>query len=133
MPTIHLEANLSLDVLVGVVSRLSEPELERLSSEVNLVRAKRKSPCLPEHESDLLQIINQPAASKLQTRYAELMTRRDAEILTADQHKELLDLTQQIESHNVGRVQALAELAALRKTTLQQLLSDLQIQLSPDV
>jgi len=132
MPTIHVEANLSLDDLVGVVSRLSEPELERLSSEVNLVRAKRKSPCLPEHESDLVRTINEPAPAALQTRYDELITLRNAEALTTVQREELLDLTRQVELHNVGRVKALSELAALRKTTLQQLLRDLQIQLSPD-
>ena len=132
MPTIQVEANLSVDDLVGVVSRLSEPELERLSSEVNLVRAKRKSPCLPEHESDLLRIVNQGAPGEVQARYDELTALRDEEKLTAELHQELLDLTQQIESHNVGRVKALTELAALRKTTLKQLLRDLQIQLSPD-
>ncbi len=132
MPTIHVEANLSVDDLVGVVSRLSEPELERLSSEVNLVRAKRKSPCLPEHESELVRILNEPASPELQARYDELIALRDAEQLTPALHQDLLDLTQQIESHNVGRVRALAELAALRNTTLKQLLRELQIQMSPD-
>ena len=132
MPTIQVEANLSVDDLVGVVSRLSETELERLSSEVNLVRAQRKSPCLPEHESDLLKKINQPVLPELHTRDDELIALRDDEQLTPVLHQELLQLTQQIESHNVGRVKALTELAALRKTTLQHLLRDLQIQLSPD-
>jgi hypothetical protein len=132
MPTIHVEANLSVDDLVGVVSRLSEPELERLSSEVNLVRAKRKSPCLPEHESELLQTINQSVPAEMQSRYDELIAMREAETLTQALHQELLDLTQQVESHNLGRVKALTELAALRQTTLKKLLRDLQIQLSPD-
>lgn len=132
MPTIQVEANVSVDDLVEVVSRLSEPDLERLSSEVNLVRAKRKSPCLPEHESELLQVLNQPAPAELQTRYDELISLRDAKTLTPAQHQELLGLTQKIEAHNVTRVKALTELAALRKTTLRELLRDLQIQLSPD-
>jgi hypothetical protein len=132
MPTIHVEANFSLDDLMGIVSRLSESELERLSSEVNLVRAKRKSSCLSEHESDLLRIINRPAPAELQSRYDELIALRDAEELLPAQHQELLDLTRQAELHNVGRLQALTELASLRKTTLQQLLRDLQIRLSPD-
>ncbi len=132
MPTIHVEANLSVDDLVEVVSRLSEPELERLSSEVNLVRAKRKSACLPEHESELLQLINQSVPAEMQSRYDELIAMREAETLTSALHQELLDLTRQVESHNLGRVKALTELAALRQTTLIQLLRDLQIQLSPD-
>lgn len=132
MPTIQVEANVSVEDLVGVVSRLSELDLERLSSEVNLVRAKRKSPCLPEHESELLRVLNQPVPPELQARYDELIGLRDAETLTPAQHQELLSLTQQVEAHNVTRVKALTELAALRKTTLRELLHDLQIQLSPD-
>jgi hypothetical protein len=60
--------------------------------------------------------------------YLQLRGKCDQKILTPNEHAELLDLTEEVERHDANRVQALAELAALRKTTLAQVMSELERQ-----
>src|SRR5256885_2256807 len=59
------------------------------------------------------------------TRRSALIAKRQAETLTPDEQQELITLSDQIEAANVQRVEALAELARLRNTTLSALILDL--------
>lgn len=71
---------------------MSTPELERFASQVLAIRAKRRAPCLPQSESDLLAKINEALAPELQQRFDELTDKRLNEKLTAAEHEELLAL-----------------------------------------
>jgi len=75
----------------------------------------------------LLLKINEEVPSDIQTRYKELIAKRQAEALTPDEYKELLQLTQQVEKLEVRRVEYLAELARLRRTSLTALMENLGI------
>ncbi len=71
--------------------------------------------------------INEGIPEHLRPRYEELKTRRDAEILSPAEHQELLDLVSEVEAVQVIRLEALAELARLRKTTVRELMRQLGI------
>lgn len=75
----------------------------------------------------LLQI-NGILYSETYERYAELIGRRQAEILTSDKHSELLNLTTQTEQLEFQRIEALAELAKLWGISFADLMSDLEVQ-----
>jgi hypothetical protein len=79
----------------------------------------------PSPETDLLTKINHPLNPTLHQRLSILIQKRNAETLTDDEHQELIQLTQQVESLNVDRITHLSALAKLRKTTLSQLIKDL--------
>ena len=53
--------------------------------------------------------------------------KRDAETLTAEEHVELLQLSQQAEAIDVQRMEALTKLAQLRGATLSDVLRQLKI------
>ncbi|MFH1906734.1 MAG: STAS/SEC14 domain-containing protein [Chloroflexota bacterium] len=127
MPIVQVEAQLPTDELLRAVGQLNQSDLEQFVSQVIALRAKRQAPSLPRVESELLLKINEEVPSDIQTRYKELIAKRQAEALTPDEYKELLQLTQQVEKLEVRRVEYLAELARLRRTSLTALMENLGI------
>jgi hypothetical protein len=56
-----------------------------------------------------------------------LIAKRRAEILTPEEQRELLELTAQVEAREAKRIEDMAELARLRRTTLTSLMKELGI------
>jgi len=129
MSTIKVEVQLSSEELLKAVAQLSQPDLEQFLSQVLLLQAQRKATTLPQAEAELLLKINQSLPSDAQKHYDELITKRQAETLTPDEHTELLHLTEQIERLQAQRMEYLAELARLRRTSLTTLMENLGIQM----
>lgn len=127
MPTVQVEANLSFDDLLQAAQQLSEPDLEKFVGQVVALQAHRKAPSLSQSETELLLKINQGVPHHLQLRYDELIASRRAEILTPEEQRELLELTTQIEAIEAKRIEDMAELARLRRTTLTSLMKELGI------
>src|SRR5918996_1427049 len=117
MPTINIQADVSVDVLVKAAEQLSETELRRFTSQVLALNAKRTAPSVTQEEAELLGHINSRLPEDVQRRYDELMAKRDAETLGDTEHAELLQLTKQAESFDVARVEALSKLAVYRGVT----------------
>lgn len=125
MPTIQVESQVSLDALLNGVEQLNTTDLENFANEVLAIRAKRRAPSLPRREGELLQQINQGLPAEQQQRFDDLTARRRAELLTSNEHGELLQLIDQIENMDVKRMQALAELAQLRNVPVRLLINQL--------
>lgn len=102
--------------------------MEQLLGRLLLLRAERAAPSLPPRETELLVKINQGLPEQEARRYRELIEQRRAETLTPNEHRELLRLTEKEEATQAERVQYLAELARLRRTSLSALVEDLGLQ-----
>jgi len=98
-------------ILESVTQRL-QPTQHRPSS------VKR----LSKREATLLQKINQSLSQMEWRRYQELIGKRQTEILTPEEQGELIGLSDYLEEANVKRIEAIAQLAALRKTTVPSLM-----------
>jgi hypothetical protein len=127
MPTINIEADVPIDVLVKAVERLQGAELRQFTAQVLALNAKRMAPSVTQEEAALLLHINNPLPADVQRRFDELIVKRDAETLDNEEYAELLRLTQQVEAFNVARLEALAKLASLRGVTLPELMRQLDI------
>jgi hypothetical protein len=127
MPTINIQAEISVDVLVKAAEQLSEKELRQFTSQVLALNAKRMASSVTQEEGELLLRINGRLPEDVQRRYAELIARRDAETLGDEEHQELLRLTKQVEAFDVARVEALSQLASRRGVTLSALMRQLEI------
>ncbi len=132
MPSVQISTRLSTDDLLAAIAQLNASELEDFTSHVIRLRAQRFAPHIPKNEAELLKRINQGVPASMQTRYDELGIKRDAEILTADEYDELLQLTDQIEKVDAERLRNLAELARLRQTSLDALMDELDIKTPVD-
>lgn len=80
---------------------------------------------LPPGEAALLQRINQSLPPEAWARYERLLAQRDAESLSPTDQAELIALSDQLETLNVQRLAALAELAQLRGLTVSMLSTQL--------
>jgi hypothetical protein len=76
-------------------------------------------------ESELLLRINEALPEALVRRLVVLAIRRDAETLTDEEHQELIGLGDEVERREAARLDALAELASLRRKTLPEMMRDL--------
>lgn len=132
MPTINVQADVSVDVLVKAAEQLSATELRHFTSQVLALNAKRTAPSVTQEDAALLLHINDRLPAEVQQRYDALMAKRDAETLDAADHAELLQLTKQVEAFDVARVEALSKLAARRGVTLSTLMRQLGIESPAD-
>ena len=80
---------------------------------------------LSHDEAALLQQINQSLSGFGWQRYHELLDKRRAETLISAEQMELIALSDQIEAANAKRIEALAQLAHLRHTTVDALMTQL--------
>jgi hypothetical protein len=127
MPTITIQADVSIDVLLKAAEQLSETELRQFTAQVLALHAKRTAPSIAQEEAELLLRINARPPEDVQRRYDELIAKRDADTLGHAEHEELVRLTKQAEAFDVGRVEALSKLAAGRGVTLSALMRQLEV------
>ena len=128
MTTMKVELQLSSDDLLKAVEQLSQADLKQFISQVIALQAQRTAPSLMQQESELLLKINQVISVEIQNYYNDLIAKRDTETLTDEEHRELLNLTEQIEKQQAQRIEYLVELANLRGISLNALMESLGIQ-----
>jgi len=83
--------------------------------------------CSPPHESHLLEQINTGLSQAEWHRYYELVDKRRSEQISPAEYAELSATTNRLEELNAKRIATLANLAELRKVTLNQIMQDLGI------
>src|SRR2546426_7397890 len=111
MPTIQVEANVSASELLKAAEQLNSGELDSFVRAILELRGRRAAPLVGPGEAELLRRINQGLPADLRQRFDELKVKRQCETLTAEEHAELLRLTEEVERQQVARVQALSDLA----------------------
>jgi hypothetical protein len=80
---------------------------------------------LSTEETDLLQRINTSLSAMEWERYRALLAKRDAENLSDNEQADLIALSDKLEEANVLRMEAVAELAQVRKVAVSELMSTL--------
>ena len=128
MVTIAVRAQLTSEDLLHAVEQLDTPELEEFTQNVLLLQAQRHTGLSMATEEELLQRIGQKVDESFQKRYKKLIAKRQAETLTQQELGELLSMTDEMEAHSVTRLEALVQLAALRGTSLDLIMKELDIQ-----
>ena len=91
------------------------------------LQADQRAPRLPRVEAELLQIINRAPPVDMQKQFDTLNSRRRSLTLMDKEQNELLGLIDQMEAFDVQRVEALSELARLRRISLKALMKELNI------
>lgn len=86
---------------------------------------------IPPSEAELVAQIQQPPPPDIQQRYRELREKLQAEILTDQEHQELLTLIDTIEQADADRLQQLITLAQMRQDSFPDLMTQLGLQPPP--
>jgi hypothetical protein len=117
----------STQQLLDAIAQLPPKELEAFVVQVLKLRAQRQIPHLSSSESELLLKINRSLSKPQQSRFDQLVAKRQELTITEPELAELIEITEQIELLNAERMAALAELAISRNQTLKQIMQDLGI------
>jgi hypothetical protein len=90
-------------------------------------RLLRSSPgaCLPGPDAELLKQINHGFSDTWWGHYHELIQKREESLLSDEEHRELIHLTDQVERREAKRLRALVKLAELRRRPLTSLMMEL--------
>lgn len=122
------ELRLSGSQIIQAAEQLETPDLDRLAAQIAKLQARRHASVLSLGESGLFEVINRTLSEDDRTRLEQLSLRREEEVLSSEEHLELLQLQQQMEALHADRVEALAKLAALRGLTLTEMMAELGIE-----
>lgn len=114
------------DVLEALPT-LKPVDMEKVARHVRRLRSTPPGEEPSRREADLLKIARRRRPGAMYRRYRELSRKLEMETLSPDERKELMPLIEESEMFAVRRLEALVELAALRKTDLPQLMEELGI------
>jgi hypothetical protein len=132
MPTVQVPAQLTVEHLMAAAKQLSPTELCEFMQQ--LTAWQQQNGQQAETEATLLAVIEEnshlPAAA--QRRYERLRRKRERSTLTERELTEYQTLLQQLEAHNVKRIEALIALAQRRGTTLLGVMAELGIHSEAD-
>ncbi len=117
----------SISELVEHAVRLDNGTFEQFLASVYSERAKQRAHPLPKAEADLLKKINAGFPKARMERFTVLDGKRRQEMLSSEEHRELLRSVRQLEKFDVQRLQWLGELASLRKVSLREVMNQLGI------
>ena len=117
--------------IFSAIERLDSEEAEKLVRRVLQLQAHRKAPHLSARQAELLQEVYRVKRSGFQLRFDELNAKRREFTLTPEEYAELLELTDESERFTVRRLEALVELAQLRRLTLPVLMKRLGLKAPP--
>jgi hypothetical protein len=125
--TITVDANLA-------TAYNAAPKMRQKKAQAAMRRVLQESrdtrptmPHLSTQETALFLRINSHLSPEQQSRYDALCAKREAEILTPAEHTELLHFIDAIATLWTDRLQALLDLAQLRRVSPQQLMQQLAI------
>ena len=127
MPILQIQTEVSKNDLLRGVEQLNTTDLEDFIREILQIKAKRKAAKTNKKEAELLFTINHNFNEIEQTRFDELIEKRQSHTITEEELEKLKTLSTYSEEIAVERVKALTELAALRNTTVRELMKELDV------
>ena len=105
--------------LLRVIVNLPKNEFENFVSHAR--RLKKRE------ESLLAKLETFDLSAQEQTIYRKLLRKFRAARITPEEHQQLIDLTEKLESLNVVRLECLVEVAKIRRKTLSEVMQELNI------
>jgi len=123
MPTIQVDT----EQLLHAALQLPRSELDQFVTRLLVLRIQHDTPRLTQDEAELLLKINEALPPAVQQRLDELISKRQTQSLTPEEHQELIRLTEQSEKVDADRMQHLLALAALRNVSLDEVIQQLGV------
>ena len=111
-------------VILRELSKLSVGEMDVVLNKLQVLCAAKKG-ALPEVEAKLIMGINETLSAKDRAAYRRLSVKRKNEDLSPAEQRELIRLSDVIEVLHARRMTCLAKLAAIRKTSVPELMRGL--------
>src|SRR5271166_2147987 len=114
--------------LLESVRNLPNDQLQEFAEQVLRLNASRRSPSLSTSETEALREIHRPLPAHIVARYRELVGKRIAGTLAADEYRELCALSDWLEQRNAERLGHVADLARSRGLVLSEMMGQLGLE-----
>ena len=115
---------LTPSLILRELGKMSVPDMERVLRKLQMLSATKKG-ALRADEARLLKAINATLPAEQRENYRRLSAKRKNGTLTPAEHRELVQLSDALETLHARRVQSVVKLAALRKASVPQLMKRL--------
>ena len=125
MSATQTEAKVDSADVIKTIEKMDIGQLDDIAARVQTLRASKFAPVLSTQESELISEINQGFPEDVQKRFNHLVRKRQAEIITAKELDELIELTERSEEMGVRRLRCLIHLADVRSVSLDKVMKDL--------
>ena len=123
-----MRVDIPQDTLLEAVQNLSLDELNEFVHQVVLIRARKAAPSLSEQEELLLeQIYTSKLSDEKHARLLHLGAKCENETINYDERIEFTKLVEQSELLNAKRIEGVAKLAALKGTSLDAMMTQLDL------
>lgn len=128
MQTIEIRKGIQVGMedLINGVSKMETPMLEKFMDTLGQVLAVRKTSVSTEKEKELLLKIENLVPAFVKRRYKQLHIKLQKETISEPERQELLQIVQFAEEKGVERVYLMAELSALCRVSLEELIEQLR-------
>lgn len=123
-------AHLTPALILRELGKLNVADMEGVLHKLQMLAATKKG-ALKADEAKLLETINTTLPADQRMAYRRLSAKRKNGSLTPSEHRELLRLSDLVETLHAQRMQSLIKLAALRKTTVPELMERLGLESLP--
>ncbi|MFN0076203.1 MAG: hypothetical protein ACKVY0_06995 [Prosthecobacter sp.] len=120
-------SHLTPALILRELGKMNVSDMEGVLHKLQRLSATKKG-ALKANEARLLETINATLPVDERAAYRRLATRRKNGTLTPAEHRELLRLSDAVETLNARRMQSVVKLAALRKTTVPELMERLGLE-----
>ena len=115
----------SITDVMQAAEQLTTYDLVHLIQELLRLRFRRQAPTVSAQETKLLEKINQALPVETQVRYEYLIERSLDEMLTTEEHAELISLNQRTEQMSVERLENLIKLSKIRQIAVPKLMEQI--------
>lgn len=127
MKSLNIKLPFTVNDLLSLFDKLDTRDLQSISDKLSNLISKRNSPSPKDRETQLLSIINNKLSPSFFKRYHELKAKMELGMLDKSTFPELEAYVEKIETVDTQKIEALKDLAKLRKVSFQQLAIDLAV------
>jgi hypothetical protein len=107
------------------LARLTARQLELVIERASVLRLQKRKAVMSTRESDLLRVINRGLNAAKSARLDQLQEKLRQEIIRPRERQQLLRLSEELEKLGAQRLEALMELAVVRKTSVPKLMLEM--------
>ncbi|MFK7980619.1 MAG: hypothetical protein AB8G86_11600 [Saprospiraceae bacterium] len=125
MKSLNIKFPFTVNDLLSFFDKLDTRDLQGISDKISTILSKRNNPTPEEKDAKLVAIIKEQLPSTFLNRYNELQFKMETGILDKSNIPELEAYAEQIEAFDTKKIEALSDLAKLRKIPFQKLAADL--------
>lgn len=127
MPVIQFKKEFTMNDILGVVEQFDNSELEEFIQKNHVLKKKKATKTNASKEAALIAIIQRNFTKKEQSRFNDLVKKRQQYIITDTELIELIEMTNYSEQITVERIKALAALSKLTGKDIDVLMHELNI------